>query len=108
MEGASSVRELAHDNKENIIPASSALSLKSKAIAKNRRRKLTRKPLRDITNLFINQISSSLAPIAYLQDFASSPPSAQISDSPAFNLPKRKISELNQHTISKQLRMNFR
>ncbi|WOH14731.1 hypothetical protein DCAR_0934253 [Daucus carota subsp. sativus] len=98
------------DNKENIPPPplfltshskqnpdfGSCLKLKSGLV---KRRKL-RKPLRDITHLFTNQISP---PIGLVQDL----PAAQIAQS-AFCYRKRKAADSTHQIVSKSLRMNFR
>lgn len=108
MEGVS-VREL-NENKENIPPLALFLATQSSTnpdfvfcssvkFMLKKKRKL-RKPLRDITHLFNNQV---LAPITHFQNL----PAEQISAS-AFNLRKRKANDSIQKTVSKSLRMNYR
>ncbi|KAK1401087.1 hypothetical protein POM88_000692 [Heracleum sosnowskyi] len=111
MEGVSVCK--LNDNKENIPPSTLFLSIQCnnvpdlvscssfKSVSKKKRK--LRKPLRDITHLFNNQIS---APIAHFQNLDATPV-VQISAS-AVNFRKRKADDSRHDTVSKSLRMNFR
>ncbi|KAK1401095.1 hypothetical protein POM88_000700 [Heracleum sosnowskyi] len=111
MEGVSVCK--LNDNKENIPPSTLFLSIQCnnvpdlvscssfKSVSKKKRK--LRKPLRDITHLFNNQISG---PIAHFQNLDATPV-VQISAS-AVNIRKRKADDSRHETVSKSLRMNFR
>lgn len=106
MEGVVSVCKL-NDNKENIPPSTFFLETKNQDLVScssfkfvSKKKRKLRKPLRDITLLFKNQIS---APIAHFQNLDA----AQLSAS-TVNFRKRKSADSRFETVSKSLRMNFR